>query len=57
MTAISQNARPSFEETYPKAPFAELIRLTLLLAEKAMRLRGRLTGATPSADIGHAAAR
>ena len=57
MTVISHNAQPSFEETYPKAPFAELIRLTLLLAEKAMRLRGRLTGATPSADIGHAAAK
>ena len=57
MTTQSLHPQPSFEEVYPKAPFAELIRLTLTLAEKVVRLRTRLTGATPPADIGHAAAR
>ena len=32
MTAISHNAPLTFEETWPKAPFAELIRLALSLA-------------------------
>lgn len=57
MAAISHNVQPTFEETYPKAPFAELIRLALSLAEKIARQRARLTGATPSGDVGHAAAR
>ena len=34
---------PSFEETYPKAPFADLIRLALTLADKAVKLRAWLT--------------
>jgi hypothetical protein len=48
MTAISHNAHPSFEETYPKAPFAGLIRLALMLADGAVKLRAWLTspGAT-----------
>ena len=43
MTAISHTAQPSFEETHPKAPFAELIRLALLLAETLVKLQARLT--------------
>lgn len=43
MTAISHNAQLTFEETYPKAPFAELIRLALSLADTLVKLRARLT--------------
>ncbi len=46
MTAISHNAQPSFEETWPKAPFAELIRLALSLADTLVTLRTRLTART-----------
>lgn len=48
MTAISHNAQPSFEETYPKAPFAELIRLMLSLADALVKLRTQLAGSTPA---------
>jgi hypothetical protein len=57
MNTFSRHPQPSFEEVYPKAPFAELIRLALSLTEKVVKLRARLTRATPPADIGHAAAR
>jgi hypothetical protein len=36
-------AQPTFETTYPKAPFAELIRLTLSLTATLVKLRTRLT--------------
>jgi hypothetical protein len=57
MNTVSHDAQPSFEEVYPKAPFSDLIRLALLLGEGLARLRARLTGASPAARIGHAAAR
>lgn len=57
MNTLSRHPQPSFEEVYPKAPFAELIRLALSLAEKVAKLRARLNRATPPVDIGHAAAR
>jgi hypothetical protein len=47
MTAIS-HPQPSFEETYPKAPFAELIRLALSLTDAMVKLRARLTGSAPA---------
>ena len=51
MTAISHNPQPSFEETYRKAPFAELIRLALSLTEGLVKLRSRLAGSA-SAGVG-----
>ena len=53
MTA-NTHARPSFEESYPEAPFAELIRLALTLAETLVKLRSRLTESTPVAPRQHA---
>jgi hypothetical protein len=41
MTAIAHNTQPTFEETWPKAPFAELIRLALSLADTLVKLRAR----------------
>ena len=40
---IRHNAQPSFDEVYPTAPFAELIRLTVLLAGGCAKLRDRRT--------------
>lgn len=40
-------AQPTFEKTYPKAPFAELIRLALSLTEALVKLRTRLSEPTP----------
>ena len=57
MNTLFRHPQPSFDEVYPKAPFSELIRLALSLTEKVVKLRARLTRATPPADIGHAAAR
>ena len=57
MNTLSRHPQPSFEEVYPKAQFAELIRLALSLTAKVVKLRARLTRVTPPADIGHAAAR
>ena len=54
MTAISNNIQPSFEETYPKAPFAELIRLSLSLAGTLVKLRARLIEPHPAGPHQHA---
>jgi hypothetical protein len=54
MTAISPNAQPTFEETYPKAPFAELIRLALSLTDTLVKLRTRLTDSAPVGPRQHA---
>lgn len=40
-------AQPTFEETYPMSPFADLIRLALSLTETLVRLRARLTATAP----------
>jgi hypothetical protein len=56
MTSISHAAQPSFEETFPKAPFAELVRLGLILAEGLAKLRSRLTGRPAAAGTGQPAA-
>jgi hypothetical protein len=40
-------AQPTFENTWPKAPFAELIRLALSLTETLMKRRTRLTASAP----------
>ena len=48
MTPISHTAQPSFEETYRKAPFAELIRLALALTETVVKLRAQLSGSAPA---------
>jgi len=54
MTAIPHNAQPTFEETYPKAPFAELIRLALSIADALVELRTRATRAAPVGPRQHA---
>ena len=45
-------AQPTFENTYPKAPFAELIRLALSLTETLVKLRTRLTARLPRSPDG-----
>jgi hypothetical protein len=47
-------AQPTFENTWPKAPFAELIRLALSLAETLVSLRRRLTEPAPVGRRQHA---
>ena len=54
MPATSHKAQPNFEETYPKAPFAELIRLALSLAGALVKLRTRLTDSAPVGPRQHA---
>ena len=51
MTAIPHDTQPSFEETYPTAPFAELIRLALSLSKTLVKLRARSKGPS-SAGMG-----
>ena len=48
MTAVPHNAQPSFEQTWPKAPFADLIGLALSLADSLVKLRARLAGSAPA---------
>lgn len=55
MNPVFYGAQASFEDVYPTASFAELIRLGLALANKVLTLRAWLTGATPAAGTGHAA--
>lgn len=43
MTAVAHNAQPTFEKTWPDAPFSELIRMALRVADALVRLRTRLT--------------
>ena len=57
MNTISHDAQPRFEQVYPRAPFAELIRLGLTLAGGLVKLRARLTGTTRGGEISQAAAR
>jgi hypothetical protein len=47
-------AQPTFEATYPKAPFAELIRLSLSLAEALEKLRARLSAPASAGPRQHA---
>ena len=47
MTATAPIAHPSFEETYSKAPFAELIRLALSLSEALVKLRAQPVSVGP----------
>jgi hypothetical protein len=47
-------AQPTFELTYPKAPFAELIRLALSLTETLVKLRTRLAEPAPVGPRQHA---
>ena len=54
MTAISHGAQPTFDETCRKAPFAELIRLALSLADALVQLRTRLTDSAPAGPRQHA---
>lgn len=39
---IDMRKEPNFEETYPKAPFSELIRLTVALAAVLAKAASRL---------------
>jgi hypothetical protein len=42
MTTASHDVHPSFEQVYPKAPFADLVRLVLWLSDGAVKLRAWL---------------
>jgi hypothetical protein len=55
MTSVFHTALPTFEETFPKAPFAELVRLSLVLADGLVKLRARLTSGPAAAGSGQPA--
>lgn len=52
MAALSRSTQPTFEETFPKAPFSELVRLAMTVAERVVKLRSRLDGAAQTARTG-----
>ena len=56
MSSSIPAAQPTFEETFPKAPFAELVRLALALADGLVKLRSRLTGRPAATGAGQPAA-
>lgn len=49
MTTVSPDVQPTFEQVYPKAPFADLVRLALWLSEGAVKFRAWLETARSGA--------
>lgn len=49
MTTASHDVHLSFEQVWPKAPFAELVRLALWLSDGAVKLRAWLETARSGA--------